>query len=163
MIKIIQLKSIKPVPVQSWAEIKDEVQDIKDALIAKQFPGKWPDALAVSNCQVEHQETPKNFFVVQEKLAESFHGFTVFCNAIITTESEPVDFKEGCMSYAFRPDIKTKRYLRVTMEADVHNPLKIFGSGLSRRTFHLLGLAAFIAQHEIDHARGVDIYHKFKR
>ncbi len=160
--KIVQLKNIKPNPVKNWSEIKENAREMQEMLIKGNFPGKWKDGLALSHCQVEGND-PKNFFVVHEKLSDNFNGFTVLCNALIVGATDMVDFREACLSYAHRPEIKTKRHLHIIVEADVHNPLKIFGSGLSRRTFTLVGLAAFIVQHEIDHAKGVDIYHKFKK
>jgi len=160
--KIIPLKSVKAHPVKSWSEIKKDAAEMAAMLKAGNFSGMWKEGLALSHCQVNNED-PKDFFVLHDDIKEAFDGFTVFANAMIIEADDLVPFKEACLSYGHRPQINTKRYHHLVIEADVHNPLKIFGSGFSRRTFQLNGIAAFIAQHEIDHAKGIDIFHKFKK
>lgn len=147
--------------VEKWSDIKLVVKNMLFLVNAINHPGRWKNALAISNAQVS--DTPHSFFVVNKSMVEAFSGFDVICNARLVNASYPAPFKEACMSYPHRDVINTRRFFHIEFEAEVYNPLKIFGSGLSKRTFKVSGIPAFIVQHEIDHAKGINIYEKFKK
>lgn len=160
------MKLIKPhkrpsAPVENWSNIASTTKEMLSFLNSGGFQGIFHEGLALSHAQVS--ENPLNFFVVHDNVMDAFSGLSVICNARIISADVPVPFKEACLSFPFRNQINTKRYACVTIEAEVHNPMKsFFLGGLSTRTFELDGLAAFIVQHEIDHARGVSIFERFK-
>lgn len=144
------LKSKKSERVKSWSKIKEEALELKNFIDAKKFEGAWGDAWAISHCQVS--ENPKSFFVVNKKKIKEF-GHWCIINARIVKSSESVTFKEGCMSFLWRKEKAVNRFANIT----VRYSTPFLGFLMPRRrTFK--NLNAFIFQHEIDHAEGINIY-----
>jgi len=121
------------------------------------FPGLWKEAFAISHCQVS--EDPYKFFVIHKKAAKAFAGYEIICNARILESSDPIAFKEACMSFPFRQEINTKRFSKIKVEFEVPG---LFNN-LETKTLDLEGIQAFIFQHEVDHSKGINIYEKFKK
>lgn len=150
------------VRVRNFKQIKTEVQGLIKLIDEKNFGGKWKEAFAISHCQVS--ESPYNFFCLDKNFTKEFGGNRTICNArIMETDEETVPFKEACMSYPHRGLKNTRRYYKITIACEVlrSGPTKILGY-LRTITLKLEGISAFIAQHEIDHTKGVDIFTKFK-
>lgn len=141
-------------PVTNWAEIMSDAKEMADMIDKGGFEGNWTDCFALAHAQVS--DSPKAFFVVDKKVAESFNGHRVIANAKIVKKSCPRSFQEGCMSFPYRSKKIMRRYDKITIECEVYDIGKEAGS----TTFELEGLEAYIVQHEIDHAKGIDIYHK---
>lgn len=104
--------------------------------------GQKKSALALAHCQVDHDD-PRRFFVLND-------GRIVINPKIIKTIGDPFMHLEGCMSYAFRPDKKVKRFDIIQVEYTDSN------GDLVNEVVH--GLEACIFQHEIDHMNGKSIY-----
>lgn len=161
MIKLLAKPSTKKAkPVTSWAEIKDDAFDMLELLNAGKFPGLWAEGFALNHAQVS--DSPFDFFVVHKH----FDSFLprVICNARMVDSMGKETFKEGCLSYPHRQAIKTSRWWGVTVEFDVP-PIdglrSLLGlNRLSKRQESFDGLVSFLFQHEIDHGKGIDIYHK---
>ena len=150
-------------PVTNWAEIMSDAKEMADMIDKGGFEGNWTDCFALAHAQVS--DSPKAFFVVDKKVAESFNGHRVIANAKIVKKSCPRSFQEGCMSFPYRSKKTMRRYDKITIECDIlekrHELDKIsIKEMLVPARFELEGLEAYIVQHEIDHAKGIDIYHK---
>jgi peptide deformylase len=148
--KIIQPHHAISRPVTAWADIKTDASELVKMVNGKFTVGRWKEALALHHSQVTL--TPFNFFVVHQDLKEAF-GHEVIMNCRIVDVDDRTTFKEACMSYPFRPEIKTLRYRRVIVDFEYKG---LFGLKTERRG--LLDIAAFVAQHECDHAKGKCIY-----
>lgn len=147
-------------PVKSWADIRDDAFDMLELLNAGNFSGLWKEGVALSHSQVSND--PYDFFVTHKSFIDVLPR--VVCNSRLLEYSARETFKEACMSYPLRPVVKTLRWWSVTVEFEVP-PIDGIKAllGLNRLTKtqgSYDGLTAFVFQHEIDHARAVDIYHK---
>lgn len=137
--------------VQSWFEIRKEVEQMRD-LVAGKFEGKWPDAASISHAQVSH--SPLNFFVVSPKLTHLFNGKDVIINPeIVMRSKDKVKSKEACMSFPASNIQKMKRSEWVGINYQIP-----FLGMLWKKSGMFDGMAAKIIQHEIDHAHGKNIY-----
>lgn len=147
--------------VTSYQEIEADAKEMLVMADRKDYNGFWKSALSIHHAQVTKE--PLNFFVVSSGLAKAFGGHRIICNARILDGSKPGKFREACMSYPHRPEINTTRYFSVYATAQV--PGKTFGifKGLTSVQLRLEGLLAIVLQHEMDHARGVYIYERFKK
>lgn len=150
----------KAKPVTSWRDIREAAFDMLELLNTGKFPRLWQEGFALSHAQVS--DDPFDFFVTHK----SFEGLLprVVCNARVVAHWDTETFKEGCLSFPHRQVIKTSRYWGISVEYDVP-PIDGIRSllGLNRlnkeeQSFD--GLVSFMFQHEIDHAKGIDIYHK---
>lgn len=138
--------------VKSWWQIRRAARELMELCNAGGFPGRWPTAASLSHAQVS--ERPLSFFVVNDRLAEKFGGHHVIINARVVSGSNPVHSKEACMSFPHEKERKVSRYHEVTISFMVPR----WHGGLRVERLDLEGFPAFMAQHEIDHADGVDIY-----
>jgi len=151
------MKILKPLSnkisekVQRWSEIKEEALELKAFLDAKEFEGNWKDAFAISHTQVS--ESPKVFFVVNKKKIRTFGHWCVI-NARIVKKEQPCTFSEGCMSFMYRSEKEVDRFAKITVT--YQTPLFNLFLIPRRRTFKEID--AFIVQHEVDHAAGINIY-----
>lgn len=136
-------------------EIKQDFPAMLGLLNADNFTGKWKKGLALHHSQVSIE--PYHMFVVHKNLVEAFDGWEVVCNAKILERYDAVPFKEACLSYPHRAVKKMRRYARVLFEADVLDA-GMFQWKLKHITLEVTGLAAFVVQHEQDHAQGRFIF-----
>ena len=143
--------------VTTYKDIKQDVDRMLEMLNGRgNFAGQYKNGWALSHAQVS--EKPYAFFVTHK----SFEGILpeIVINPRILEAFEPVQWKEACLSYPFRPEIKTVRHWRLIVEFDV--PQRgILGTRLKTEQLSVDGLAAILFQHEVDHSKGIDIYHKF--
>ncbi len=149
---ILPLSKNHSIKVSSWSEIKKEALEIREFMKTNTFQGNWSSARAIAHVQVE-AENPKRFFVVHDEYVKTL-GHWCIVNARILTRDIPCTFEEGCMSFPFRKSKKVQRYNDIKVEyyipfLDVH---------LIKKTKVLTDIEAYIFQHEIDHANGVNIY-----
>lgn len=105
--------------------------------------GKKTSGLALSHCQVDHDD-PKRFFV--------FANGDVVINPVILDKSFRTTSVEGCMSFPFRDDKKINRFDLLTV--------RYLDKDGKEQTTLPSGLRAFIFQHEIDHMNGLSVYTK---
>ena len=145
--------------VKSWLSIKKEALELREFIkhTKENVEGYYKTAYAISHVQVS--ENPKNFFVLGEALRDdglvSVYGHWCIINLEIVAEEEPVWFTEACMSFPFRKEKPVARMKKVTVKYRV--PFLWFTRPVTRK---LAGLCAYIAQHESDHANGINIYGK---
>lgn len=154
--KIIQPHKKIATKVTCFKDIYLDAAEIKEMMKTKEFRGNWKAAFSLHHSQVSNN--PFDFFVVDESLSLYFGGYQVICNPRILEADDMSSCKEGCMSFPFRPEKNTKRYQWV------HAQFQVFSKVLKRMktvTMDLTGLPAVILQHEMDHARGVNIYEQF--
>lgn len=111
------------------------------AKLCKEPLGKYPSALALAHCQVDH-DNPLRFFVLADG--------EVFINPKILIGTTQITRTEGCYSYPFRDVKKVKRYDRISVEFTNVKGRQIKTS--------VKGELAHIFQHEIDHMNGKHIY-----
>lgn len=125
--------------VKNFKEIKKLIPDMYKLCFKK--IGNYPSSIALSHCQVDHED-PKRFFITKTG--------SIVINPKILMASDPSYSKEGCMSYAYRPIKKVKRYntLQVTY----------FNEKWEEKNQIVEGLLAHVFQHEIDHMNGIAIY-----
>jgi peptide deformylase len=75
--------------------------------------------------------------------------FVTIVNPVITSKSiEKKASKEGCLSFPNKI-VKKQRHYRVTLQG--------VNTGFEPVIYKLSGLAAYIAQHEVDHVNGIHI------
>jgi peptide deformylase len=146
-------------PVTSWKEIRDDAFAMLEMINAGKFAGRWQEGFALSHAQVS--DNPFDFFVTHKSWENEVPR--VVCNARLKQGIDKQTFKEACLSYPFRDVIKTQRFWNIDVEFDVP-PIdgikSFFQFGLTHRQMTYDGLAAFMFQHEIDHAKAIDIFHK---
>lgn len=146
--------------VDSWEDIRNDAFDMLELLNTGGFGGLYQDGFALSHAQVS--QTPYRFFVTHKSWDNVLPR--VVCNARILDASDPQTFLEACLSFPHRQTIKTKRYWSIDVEFDVP-PIDGIKSllgldSLTKRQAHFDGLAAYLFQHEIDHANGKNVYTK---
>lgn len=125
------------------------VEDIKWALhLAKKMQklcneplGKYPSALALAHCQVDH-DNPLRFFVLADG--------QVIINPKILIGTRPIKRVEGCYSFPYRDVKKTSRFDSIGVEYTNEKGKRVEKS--------IEGELAHIFQHEIDHFNGKSIY-----
>lgn len=154
--KIIQPHHKKAVEVDRWDQIEKDHKDMIELVNKTDFIGHWKSALALSHAQVSNE--PFNFFVLQKDIVEAFGSDTVI-NAEIVEGDEVMTSYEACLSFPFRGERKIPRYNHIIIEYMIPTTgIKKIFKKLEKKTIELYGLAAWIAQHEIDHAKGITIY-----
>lgn len=155
--KIIAPHTTKSLPVTRYVDIKNDAQAMKKLIDDGNFTGRWKEAFAISHCQVS--STPYDFFVLHRDMQQLFEGNRILANVKIVGKSDPMTFQEACMSFPFHGRKKLRRYAAVTIEADVFKESPFpFSPRMKHVTMEFEGLEAFIVQHEVDHAQGIDIY-----
>ena len=137
--------------VKSWREIKKEALALLDFIDKKKFEGHWEDAYAISHAQVSRE--PKSYFVLN-KMKEKKFGGRVIINCRMIKSSVPSIFPEGCMSFMFREMKKVDRFAHITVV--YWTPFLNLFLIPHRKKFK--NIESFIVQHELQHARGENIY-----
>lgn len=142
------------VPVTSYEEIKADAEAMMELIDAGKFPGKHPEAFALSHVQV--CEEPKRFFVVHQALVDkNVFKSRVIINPKILEKANKETVKEACMSFPFRDQVTHHRWTKLKVQYAV--PGVAFDNLVERE---VEGLAAVIFQHEIDHFNARTIYTK---
>lgn len=136
-------------PVKEMGQIVKEV----DAL-HKILQGTQPHGYALHHSQTSKE--PFDFFVLHPIVRHQFEHHHMIANAKIVEMSDPRKSIEKCLSFPYRDQKEVKRFYRVTIECHIENDRGM----LERVVLDLTGLAAYIAQHEIDHGKGISIYTK---
>lgn len=157
--KIIQPAHNRPATVcKSWRYIKHEAYSLRKFIKAGKFEGRYMKAYAISHAQVAWE--PLHFFVVSEdyrkgqqrEMVKWFGGWCVM-NARILNHSDQIYWDEACMSFPHRKPHRTYRWNKIT--AEYYVPFLWTWRKVRRK---LIGLPAFIIQHENEHATGQNIY-----
>lgn len=138
-------------PVKNWREVKKEALEMVKFIDAKNFKGYWEDAYAISHAQVSNN--PKKMFVLNAKKEKRWGG-RIIINLKIRKSSDPSIFPEGCMSFMFRQMKRVERFAHI----DVTYWTPFMNLFLIPHWKHFKNIDAFIAQHENDHANGINIY-----
>ncbi len=145
-------------PVKNWKEIKEDAIELRKLILKGNFPGHYKDAFAISHAQVSNK--PKTFFVINEEIKKGSikKAFSSWCiiNLKIVKFSNLVSFEEACMSWPFR---KPKKVNRMSIIKAKYQVPFWFGT-LRKKTKTLTELSAFIAQHELEHSVGKNVYGK---
>lgn len=126
--------------------LKDRVEMIQ---LCFKITGRYEGGLAVAHCQVEYKD-PLRFYVTKE-------GRTIVNPEIVDHTKHTIDHAEGCLSFAHRAPKTVQRWnkCRVRYQELIHdNEWKLSAP----KTENLSGKAAKVAQHEIDHLNGINIY-----
>lgn len=167
-LKIVKPAHNKPaVNVKSWAQIKKEALDLREYIQYGNFDGEYNKAYAISHAQIANE--PLNFFVINEsldgldkkvpkkgrwgKMVKKDFGHWCIVNLKIIKKKHPVQFKDACMSFPFRKPKFIKRYRVVKVKYQIP-----FMGMLIPVWARLSGIPALIAQHEDEHAKGVNVY-----
>ena len=125
-------------------KIKSIASDMID--VCRAPLGKYPSALAVAHCQVDHDD-PMRFFVT--------HDGRVIINPVILAKSDVIMEKEGCYSFPFRDAKRVKRFSKVTVKFEYMGTDGTVKTELSK---DFEGDWARVFQHELDHFKGKAIY-----
>ena len=156
------MKILRPCPhevaenVEAWGKIKSDAKDLRELVNHGEFEGRQHHVAAIAHAQVS--EEPMDFFVLHKDLEEYFGTWCVINLRIRRYGMGVVTSEEGCMSFPHRAVKNVERYALVDVEYKVPSKL----GSLKTKVMRLEGLPAFIAQHEYDHARGKNIYYKYK-
>jgi len=127
-------RTVLPADVAFLKEIRSTWQKI-----CQSPAGKFPHAYALAHVQVEDKD-PMRAFVT--------HVGDIIMNPEILEQDEKVFHKEGCMTWPFRGIVKVRRYNKIKVKYEV---LKVGKEEVETVTEDLVGLDAFIFQHEIGH------------
>jgi len=130
-------------PVKDIPAIRPLIEKI--AILCNTPLGRYPGAIAISHCQVDH-ENPERFFVLANG--------SVVINPKIIDRQALITRKEGCYSHAFREEKKVNRYDWIKVK---YKTLDDNGK-THKKEETLTGLMAHVFQHEIDHFNGKSIY-----
>lgn len=155
---LTKLPKIGAKKVERFEQVRVDARDMLVLLNGDNFQGKWRDGFALSHAQVS--EKPFQFFVTHRSWKDVLPE--IICNARIIDEMEREPFREACLSYPHRDAISKQRYWRIVAEFDIPTWTSgvPFATGLKHEQQTFDGIAAIIFQHEIEHARGVDMYAK---
>ena len=159
--KIIIPPHLKPgSKVDRPQDILSEAIEIQKSISNRDIytPGsKWDECLAVAQPQVSNK--PLRYFVINPKWKEiiKVFGGEIIVNPRLLSKdrSTRIMFKEGCLSYPFRPVKKTKRFRQIEVTYDIiDNTGKI--SNIKTKT--LEEMPAIMFQHELQHLNGKSIW-----
>lgn len=155
-------------PVTEWKQIADEAYNVVEWLEKTngKFPGDHKRAIAIAHNQVS--EDPYAFFVVDKAVLKMGFPHQIIVNARIV-QANDVRMRgedaisniyrpnEGCMSFPHRDVKHVERFYEITVEFEIPSGIWPFTKLKTvRQTYQ--GLPAEVFQHEIDHAKGKNIY-----
>ena len=141
--------------VLSWEQIKNDAKLIREMVNGK-FDGNFTKAYSLAHAQVS--EEPKTFFVVSRDKKyglEKILGHWCIINPKIIEASDRREIKEACMSFPLRDAKYVRRYFKVKVQYQVPGLFR-----LKKKTRTLVQVPAQIFQHEIEHSRGENIFHR---
>jgi peptide deformylase len=133
---------------------------IQKMILNREFvtPGsKWDECFAVAQPQVSSQ--PLRYFVLNpkwKKIVDAFGGEIIVNPRLLSKDkSTRIMFKEGCLSYPFRPIKKVKRYRKIEVTYVI-----ITGKGQITEIPNkiLEEIPAIVFQHELQHLNGKSIW-----
>lgn len=135
--------------VTEMSEIVADVNSMHALLVGGKVFG-----YAVHHSQVSDQ--PFNFFCLHPNVRHFFAGAHTIINPKLVHGEDKRSHQEKCLSYPYRDAKAVSRYYKITIECLVENDR----GRLESRVLDLVGLGAYIAQHEMDHAHAIYIYNK---
>lgn len=171
------LHIITPPHLRVAREVEDPLAVLPEALDilrgirnkAFSFPGSpYQECYAIAQPQVS--DRPLRYFVLNdgERFQEVVkqYGGLVIVNPHLEHKDKTsrLMWKDGCMSYPFRPVVKVKRYTEIDVSYDIITDVE--GKLLTKpkvekiRNKHLSGEAALVFLHELEHLNGKSIYTK---
>lgn len=155
-----KLPKIAAKKVTDFSFIREDARDMLLLLNADNFQGKYHDGFALSHAQVS--EKPLQFFVTHRSWSASGTMPEIIINASIVYGMDKEPFREACLSWPHRDPKWKDRYWRIVVQFDVPSWTAgmPFSNGLKHEEQTFDGIAAIIFQHEIEHARGIDMYAK---
>ncbi|MES2395047.1 MAG: peptide deformylase [Bacteroidota bacterium] len=137
-------KQSRNVKIEDLPRVKREALEML-ALCHKPL-GRFPYALALAHCQVEHLD-PLQFFVTKD-------AQLIINPKILYANRKGKNQTEGCMSYAFRSEVTVRRYESIQVK---YQQLDREGNIIEKEQ-EFTDLMARIFQHEIDHFNTYSIY-----
>lgn len=149
--------------VESYKDVINEAIDICKGIQDGSFisPGsKYNDCFAIAQPQVSAK--PLRYFVINPRLgaqiAKDMGGLLIINPRLLSKNKETkIMYKEGCMSYPYRPEKKVKRFNEITITYDViDNMQKPKLKHIDSRI--LTGISAIVCQHELQHLSGKSIW-----
>lgn len=133
--------------VKDLSEIIDAVNRMYPSLEETGFP------------TLHHSEVvtdkPFDFFVINKKYRFMWSGYGLIINPKIVAFSDARQALESCAQFPFRGKKTIRRYNKITIEAITENPET---GHLMPVVIDLVGGAAYLTQHNIDHAGGKHIF-----
>lgn len=135
--------------VTDMREIVKDVDRIHALLVGGTLSG-----YAIHHSQIS--DDPFNFFCLHPTVRHFFGGAHTIVNPKLVHGEDRRNHPERCLSYPYRDAKTVKRYYKITIECLVENDR----GRLEPRVLDLVGLGAYIAQHEMDHAKAIYIYNK---
>ncbi len=136
----------RSVKITDMDRVEKEAKEMIE--LSRMALGRYPRALALAHCQVDHAD-PLRFFV--------FNNGRIIINPQIDDFMKEEGFvrdTEGCFSYPFRPEVSIKRYKTLKVS---YQEVKKRG-GVKNKVEVVDGMLARIFQHELDHFNGKSIY-----
>lgn len=141
-------------------EIIPEAIQIQKAILDRDVitPGsKWDECFAVAQPQVSSQ--PLRYFVLNPKMKEivKAYGGEIIVNPRLLSKDKltKIMFKEGCLSYPFRPPKKVKRYRKIEVTYVI---IDNKGRITNVPSKSLEEIPAIVFQHELQHLNGKSIW-----
>jgi peptide deformylase len=141
-------------------EIIAEAIQIQKAILDRDVitpTSKWNECFAVAQPQVSSQ--PLRYFVLNPKMKEivNAYGGEIIVNPRLLSKDKLTKFlfKEGCLSYPFRPVKKVKRYRKIEVTyVIIDNKGRI--TNVPSKV--LEEIPAIVFQHELQHLNGKSIW-----
>lgn len=123
-------------------------------------PGsKWDECFAVAQPQVS--DKPLRYFVLNSKwkeLIKAYEGEFIVNPQLLSKDRESrIMFKEGCLSYPYRPPKKVKRFRKIEATYDI---IDNKGRITNIPSKVLEEIPAIVFQHELEHLNGKSIWTK---
>lgn len=146
----------KPIASQKVKEFKEIMTDA-NLMFAFLSTVKIP---TLHHSELQEIKQPKDFFVVNKIYRFMFHGYGMIVNPKLVNIEDPRVIEESCAQFPFRGRVKIKRYNKITIECYVENPQTGL---LDTAVLDLVGDAAYVTQHNIDHARGILLFEGGKK
>lgn len=139
-------------PVENFLDIKFDVIDMLNMISEGDFGSKnWKAAYAIHHAQVS--KNPYNFFVVHPQAKLFGHHNVIINPKIIEKKGEKITHKEGCLSFPFRGEKKVQRYTKLLVQYS-----RIEDSKIETVQEEIEGVAAYVFQHELEHAHAQNIF-----
>ncbi len=153
--EIIKIHYTPAKPVESWAQIKLQAEDLKKFMDDNEATFAGRESFALHHCQVS--EEPWNFFVANKKLLEKkmMQDQIIINPRIIENDGKLLRMLEGCMSFPHRKEKYVERYLKIKVEYQTPTLL-----GLKTVVVEPVWPISQMFQHEADHALGKNIYYE---
>ena len=160
------MRIIIPPHLKAASKVEDPKDIISEAITIQKMianrevyaPGsKWDECFAVAQPQVS--DRPLRYFVLNPKwkeIVKAFGGEIIVNPRLLSKDkSTRIMFKEGCLSYPFRPIKKTKRFRKIEVTYVI---ITSKGQITEIPNKPLEEIPAIVFQHELEHLNGKSIW-----